>query len=93
MFIEFELKGSQLLHKGIFETTGFWVKFDAERCDITKEALSYKIYSHFSFTFEHQDFDISRKVFNGLALALRGEMWEDTAVGFIRPICNDCAGR
>lgn len=86
MFIEFELKGTQLLHKGIFETTGFWVKFDAEICDISKEPLSYKIYSHFSFTFEHKDLDIADKVFNGLALALSGKVWEDPAVGFIKPI-------
>lgn len=70
MIIEYELQGSQLLHKGIFDTRGFWARFETEYCDITKEALSYKIYSHFSFTFEHKDKKIANQVFAGLCDAI-----------------------
>lgn len=84
MIIEFELVGSQMLHKGVFDATGFWAKFDVEQCDVTKEVLSYKIYSHFSFTFEHVDKSVALNVFDGLVGALSGVDFEYSNIGFIR---------
>ena len=66
MIITFKLEGSQKLHSGTFDTTGFWVRFETEYCDITKEAVMYKLFSHFSFEFAHTDKDTVLKVFAGL---------------------------
>ena len=86
MIIEFELQGSQLLHKGVFDTNGFWAKFDTERCDISGDIECYKIYSHFSFTFEHVDRSVAINVFNGLVGALSGVDFEYSNIGFIRSV-------
>jgi hypothetical protein len=87
MILEYELQGSQLLHKGLFDTNGFWVKFDTERCDLNEEVQSYKIYSHFSFTFEHKEEAVARDVFNGLCMALSGMDWRSVmGTGYIRKI-------
>lgn len=86
MLVEYELQGSTMLHKGLFDTTGFWAKFDADYCDITKEAQTYKIYSHFSFTFEHKDEALARHVFDGIISALVGNDWYCAGIGFIRTI-------
>ena len=86
MIIEFELKGSKILHKGVFDTTGFWVKFDYDYCDISRDVMTYKIYSHFSFTFEHDDETIAKSVFNGLCKALAGYDFVLNEIGFIREV-------
>ena len=90
MIIEFELKGSKMLHKGVFDTTGFWVKFDFDYeydwCDISKDVATYKIYSHFSFTFEHVDKEIAKSVFDGLCKALAGYDFVLNEIGFIREV-------
>lgn len=95
MIIEYELQGSKILHKGLFDTNGFWVRFEEER-EIIQESSGkstfgqvdgYKIYSHFSFTFEHTDKEIAKSVFNGLCLALSGADWESKeGIGFIKSI-------
>lgn len=86
MLIEFELQGSKLLHKGIFDTNGFWVKFDSDYCDISKVVVTYKIYSHFSFTFEHVEEHIAKEVYKGLCNALSGIDFQYPSVGFIREV-------
>ena len=86
MIIEFELQGSQILHKGVFDSTGFWAKFDSDYCDITKEITTYKIYSHFSFSFEHTEERIAKHVFKGLCDALSGCDFVLDSVGFIREV-------
>jgi|SRR6185503_17238310 len=30
MIVEFELQGSKILHKGVFDTQGFWVKYEED---------------------------------------------------------------
>jgi hypothetical protein len=92
MIIEFELQGSKCLHKGIFDTHGFWVKYDEEgehgldeagnpvwRCD------GYKIFSHCSFAFYHTEKAISDLVWARLLSVLRGSNSVDIeGVGFFR---------
>lgn len=87
MIIEFELQGSQLLHKGLFDTTGFWAKFDVDKCDITGESQSYKIYSHFSFSFEHVDRKTALEVYQALVNAISGIDSLIFNVGYFREIC------
>jgi hypothetical protein len=86
MIIEFDLQGSQMSHKGVFETTSFWAKYDKELCDVTKEVLYYKIYSHFSFTFEHEEEWVAKSVYKGLCSALTGCDFVLDSVGFIREV-------
>ena len=95
MIISYELKGSKGLHKGCFETTGFWATFQEDREHIVQpdgqiqmgEIEGYKIYSHFSFAFYHEDKTIVDAVFQGLVGALSGIDWEFPGVGFIREVC------
>lgn len=92
MIIEFELKGSKLLHKGIFDTTGFWVKWDEEGEHVLDDAGQpvwrcdgYKIFSHFSFSFFHTDKAIAELVYNRLISILRGSNSIDIEdVGYFR---------
>ena len=96
MFIEFELQGSKCLHKGIFDTNGFWVKFEPEQelIECSNGLLipdpvieGYKIFSHFSFAFYHKDERIAKEVFKGLVNALSGIDWQYPEIGFIREVC------
>jgi hypothetical protein len=84
MLIEFELQGSQLLHKGIFDTHGFWVKYGVDRDDVTQEITTYKIWSHFSFTYETIDKTCADRVFKGLADALSGVDWKYPSIGYMK---------
>ena len=93
MIIEFELQGSKMLHKGIFDTTGFWVKFEPEiENGVVKEdgtfeweILGWKLYSHFSFTFYHHDKDVVNLVYGKIVSVLRGAMSADIeGYGYIR---------
>ena len=87
MFIEFSLKGTNGYNDGVFDTTGFWVKFEEERCDITKEIQGYKIYSHFSFSYYNENLLVCEIVYRSLLRVLAGfgeERIKD--VGFIREI-------
>lgn len=86
MIIEFELLGTKCLHKGVFETTGFWAKFASDYCDVTNEITTYKIYSHFSFTFEHVEEKVAKAVFRGLCDSLNGNDVFLKGVGFIREV-------
>ena len=85
MLIEFELNGSKCLHKGIFDTNGFWVRFEPEMDG--EHVDGYKLFSHFSFAFYHEESTIARDVFDGLCLALTGANWEKEGIGFIRELC------
>ena len=93
MIIEFELQGSKCLHKGIFDTTGFWVRYEVEEDlmiinDInTHISDGYKIFSHFSFSFYHTDERIAKQVYGGLIAVLCGLDWHLEEIGFIRKIC------
>lgn len=84
MIIEFELKGAQMLHKGIFETTGFWVKYGEEEDDETGVISSYKLWSHFSFTYETNNKEDFKKVYGALQLALMGSSQMIQDIGYIR---------
>lgn len=92
MIIEFELQGSKCLHKGIFDTTGFWVKYEVE----VEEALlsgdpdtitGYKIFSHFSFAYYHTDKQVVDLVYARLISVLRGSnSVEIDGVGYFRKV-------
>jgi hypothetical protein len=86
MFIYYELQGTQLLHKGMFDTNGFWVKYGVDRDDVTHELTNFKLWSHFSFTYESTDKSYTDKVFNGLLRALSGSNWEHPSIGYIKLI-------
>ena len=88
MIIEFELQGSRCLHKGVFDTTGFWAKFEEESEIINqcKDIEGYKIYSHFSFSFFHEDKEVVETVWEGLTRVLEfGNDWDHKDIGFIVP--------
>lgn len=87
MILEYELQGSQLLHKGIFDTNGFWVKYDRDVDDLTQEPLCHKLWSHFSFTYETTSYSRVNDVYDGLISALGGIDWKMPGVGFIREVC------
>lgn len=86
MFIEFELKGSKALHKGVFDTTGFWARFEPQQ-EEGFEPEGWKIYSHFSFSFYHEDFSKASMVYEALVNALNGFDWVTHEIGFIREVC------
>jgi len=86
MLLEFELQGTQLLHKGVFDTNGFWVKYGVDLDDVTSEITNYKLWSYFSFTFESKDKGKADTVFKGLVSALSGIDWIYPGIGFIKEI-------
>ncbi len=99
MIIEFELQGSKCLHKGIFDTTGFWVKYEEEFETIPvfnkedgtfiscKTITGYKIFSHFSFSFFHEEKITTQFVYCKLMQVLSGlDGGEIEGIGFIRRI-------
>lgn len=99
MFIEFDLKGSKARHKGVFDTTGFWVRFEPDFSEgwmvahaedpnnPVPDINGYKIFSHFSFAFYHENEDIALDVYVALVNCLAGHDWEDPEIGFIREVC------
>jgi len=88
MIIEFELQGSKMLHKGIFDTDGFWVKYEPEQrvhCPEDIEVIGYKLFSHLSFAFYHTDKTVVDLVYQRLISILRGTNSIDIeGVGYIR---------
>jgi hypothetical protein len=98
MIIEFELQGSRSLHKGIFDTDGFWVKYEAETESVSAEAgeatinlaweiVGYKLYSHFSFAFFHEKKEVVDLVYSRLISVLRGANSVDIEnVGYFRKV-------
>lgn len=90
MIIEFELQGSTMLHKGIFETTGFWIKYEPHGETFeNSEIEGWKLYSHISFCFYHKDRVVVDEVYNVLIGCLRGSQGRDIPnVGFIRKLNN-----
>lgn len=100
MIIEFELQGSKCLHKGAFDTTGFWVKYEPELDgDIVRnnkdqifgayvdKIVGYKIFSHFSFAFYHEEKVLVDSVYTVLMGCLRGSPGKDIpGVGFIKKL-------
>ena len=92
MIIEFHLQGSKMLHKGLFDTLGFWVKYEIE-CDtsiVDKVTNKYpiegfKLYSHFSFAYFHTEKEIVDLVYARLLSVLRGATNVDIeGVGYFR---------
>lgn len=97
MIIEFELQGSKALHKGIFDTTGLWIKYEAcfEEGLHTEDGIGnpqptpngYKLYSHFSFAYYHTEKGIVDKVYERLISILRGSNnVEIENIGYIRKL-------
>lgn len=86
MLIEYELQGTQLLHKGIFDTNGLWIKYGVDVDDVTQEITTYKLWSHFSFTYETTDKSQIDAVFKGLINALSGLDWSYPTIGHIKTI-------
>jgi len=102
MIIEFELQGSKCLHKGVFDTTGFWVKYELEFCDMIEHTDNdnggfdeklvqwpngAKIFSHFSFSFYHEDKAVVDLVYGALMGVLRGNQGKDLeSIGYIRKL-------
>lgn len=94
MIIEFELQGSKCLHKGVFDTTGFWAKYE-EQGEYVLNADGqpvfhldgYKIVSHFSFSFYHTDKEVCDLVYSRLVSVLRGSNNVDIdGVGYFRKL-------
>lgn len=87
MIIEYDLQGSKMLHKGIFDTAGIWVKYEAEQEPGFTEIDGWKIYSNFSFAFYHRDRVIVDEVYNVLVGCLRGSQGKDIEnLGYIRKL-------
>lgn len=97
MIIEFDLQGSRCRHQGVFETTGFWARCEPEmeskslsqgdnEINTPFEIAGYKIFSHFSFAFFHEEEWIAKSVFKGLCDALIGCDFVLESVGFIREV-------
>lgn len=93
MIIEFELRGSKGLHKGIFETTGMWLRYEIEADLMNIKGVDihvsdgYKIFSHFSFSYYHTDKATCDQVYNKLISVFRGATnAEIEGVGYIRKI-------
>ncbi len=94
MIIEFELQGVKMLHKGIFDTNGFWVKWDEDGEYVPDDngnpvwhVAGYKIFSHFSFSFYHTDKAVCELVYARLISVLRGSSNVDIEnVGFFRKL-------
>lgn len=90
MIIEFELQGTKGVHKGIFDTTGFWIKYEEDICSEIKgdEFLyGYKLFSHFSFSFYHTEKKVVDDVYSVLIGCMRGNQGKDIpGVGYIRKL-------
>lgn len=89
MIIEFELQGSKCLHKGIFDTQGFWVRYEphGENLEGGSNPEGWKIYSHGSFSFYHEDKTIVDEIYSRLLSILRGSQGIDIEkVGFLRKL-------
>lgn len=94
MIIEFDLQGSKYRHKGVFDTTGFWVKYDEEGEHVLNDAGDpiwrvdgYKIFSHFSFSYYHTDKEVCDLVYCRLISVLRGSISVDIdGVGYFRKV-------
>ncbi len=92
MVIEFELQGSKCLHKGIFDTTGFWLKFEPQLEDDMsagggKFIDGWKIYSHFSFSYFHEDKAKADAVYKAIVQCFRsGSNIDLEGIGYIRRV-------
>lgn len=86
MLIKYSLKGSKGDHIGVFDSTGFWARFEPEMdMDVVQ---GYKIYSHFSFAYYHEDKAIAMEVYEGLINTLTGDHFENPQIGFIEIISS-----
>lgn len=95
MIIEYELHGSKALHKGLFDSQGFWVRFEAEIDEMGKNlkgepvfiVSGYKLFSHFSFNYYHEDESVVRAVYCALLDVLAGKLDKNIeGVGYIREV-------
>lgn len=88
MIVEFKLQGSYGVHQGVFESTGFFARFEEEyeEHEHVKQIYGYKIVSHFSFSYYHTDEDTVKRVFKALVLALQGHSDDDLIqdIGYIK---------
>jgi hypothetical protein len=89
MIIEFELLGSKELHKGIFDTHGFWVKHlpHGENLEAGSIPEGWKLFSHISFCYYHEDKEKVDLVYNKLISVLRGaNNVEIEGIGYFRKV-------
>ena len=90
MIIEYLLQGSKMKHQGILDTTGFSINFatdylDEDNFGSPTAITGYKIYSHGSFAFYHEDYDVAALVYSKLISVLRGANNVDIGeVGYFR---------
>lgn len=92
MLIQYDLQGTLLRHRGIFDTHGFYVKVEVEKPETkAKDDLPiYKMYSHFGFTFETTDQKVFEKVYGELIKCLDAgfnlDKYNITDVGFFKKL-------
>lgn len=91
MIIEYELQGSKCLHKGIMDTTGFWLRYEHEEHMFGAESQDaeiegYKIYNN-SFSFYHENKTLVDLVYARLLSVLRGSHnVEIENIGYLRKV-------
>lgn len=75
MIVEYKLQGTYGVHQGVFESTGFFARFEEEyeEHEHVRQIYGYKIVSHFSFSYFHTDEDTVKRVLEVLVLALQGK--------------------
>ncbi len=71
IFMFWDLKGSRGQYKGFTELHNFWCRFETEFCDVTRVPELYKLFSAFSFCFEHSDKAIVEKVYKELTMGFK----------------------
>lgn len=91
MIIEYELNGSKQVHRGMFETTGFWLRIEnmADRpmpLDGVKQE-GYVLCNHGSFGFFHDSKEAVDEVLRAILQAMvDGYQWHHATLGVIREI-------
>ena len=86
MLIEYELQGSFGEHKGLFDTNGFWVRFEEDKELESGFIYGYKIYSHCSFSYFNKDKYKTQTVYRGLINTLAGVDFLHPDLGYIKEI-------
>lgn len=92
MIIEYELNGMTQVHRGMFETTGFWLRIEnmAERpqaLDGTKQE-GFLLCNHGAFGFLHERKEIVEEVMQAIMTVMFcGQRWFDADIGRIEKVC------
>jgi len=90
MIIEYELNGSKQVHRGMFETTGFWLRIEnmADRpmpLDGVKQE-GFVLCNHGSFGFYHESEEAAESVLKAIlgAIECANYSWEHPDLGWVR---------